>query len=57
VLSVTGGGATQRQRIGDGAAAYTPMLTVPAPSQAKACATLATGAHGCTPPGATASPS
>jgi transcriptional regulator with XRE-family HTH domain len=57
VVSVSGAGATERQRIGDGAAAYTPMLAVSAPSQAKACATLATGAHGCTPPGTTASPS
>jgi hypothetical protein len=52
-ISVTSAsGPTERIRIGDSAAAYTPMLAVSAPSAAKACATLNTGAHGCTPRGA-----
>jgi transcriptional regulator with XRE-family HTH domain len=51
-ISVTAAGATQRTRIGDSAAAYTPMLAVSAPSAARACATLTTGAHGCTARGA-----
>lgn len=50
-VSVTTGDATRRRRIGADAAAYTRMLTVRAPDRAKACVTLATGVHGCTPPG------
>ncbi|MFF3563276.1 helix-turn-helix domain-containing protein [Streptomyces sp. NPDC002574] len=45
-------GPAQRTRIGRTAAAYTPMLAAPAPSAVRACATLASGLHGCaTPPG------
>ncbi|MFE2425493.1 DUF2690 domain-containing protein [Streptomyces sp. NPDC059373] len=52
-ISVTSAsGSTERTRIGGSAAAYTPMLAVSAPSAAKACATLNTGVHGCTPRGA-----
>jgi hypothetical protein len=51
-VSVSAAGLTQRSRIGDSPAAYTPMLAVSAPSAAKACATLTTGAHGCTARGA-----
>lgn len=53
-VSVTeAGGArrSQRSRIGQDPAAYTPMLAVRTPGAARACATLTTGPHGCaTPP-------
>jgi transcriptional regulator with XRE-family HTH domain len=50
-VTVTDGSVSERTDIGQDAAAYTPMLAVSAPGRAKACATLATGVRGCTPPG------
>lgn len=50
-VTVTGGSGSERTSIGEDAAAYTPMLAVSGPAQAKACAELAAGAEGCTPPG------
>ncbi|MFD3456551.1 DUF2690 domain-containing protein [Streptomyces sp. NPDC058691] len=43
-------GPAQRTRIGGTAAAYTPMLAAPAPAAVRACATLASGLHGCATP-------
>jgi hypothetical protein len=48
-VTVSSASGSQRGRVGQDAAAYTPMLAVSDPGRAKACATLVTGVRGCTP--------
>lgn len=49
-VRITSGSSEQEGTVDADAEAYTPMVAVKKPSDAKACATLASGATGCTTP-------
>jgi len=47
-LKVSAGGSTVRAQVGAGHEAFTAMVAAPSAARARACATLASGAEGCT---------